>query len=460
MEQSDFPTARGFPHADPSPGPVLPQLLSVAPMMDWTDLHYRQLARLISRHTWLYTEMVVDKTLLHNPDHDRFLWFPPEQRPIVCQLGGSDPASLAAAARIVAAYGYDEINLNVGCPSDRVAGAGCFGAALMLRPELVAECCAAMAAAVDIPVTVKCRLGVDDRDSYDNLVRFVHTVSTQSPVTHFIMHARKAHLKGLNPHQNRTVPPLRYHWVWALKRDFPHLTFSLNGGVPDLEAVEAALRAQDSPLLGVMVGRAAYHAPWALLADADRRVFGAERNRAASRRAILAAYAKTTASRGPSLRTMMKPLLGLFAGEPRARQWRAAVDAAFKAGHTTVRGLVDATVSVLLPETLDEPPTERGPAADAAADAAALAAALKHWEAELPQTPAWFATLTQGAAPEGEEELLGELGPGALGKGLGADVPGSAAADTAPLEDGSWVLVDQVEPETDSVGSSKQEATA
>ena len=159
MEQSEFPTARGFPHAEPSPGPVLPQLLSVAPMMDWTDLHYRQLARLISRHTWLYTEMVVDKTLLNNPDHDRFLWFPHEQRPIVCQLGGSDPASLAAAARIVAAYGYDEINLNVGCPSDRVAGAGCFGAALMLRPELVAECCAAMAAAVDIPVTVKCRLG-------------------------------------------------------------------------------------------------------------------------------------------------------------------------------------------------------------------------------------------------------------------------------------------------------------
>ena len=317
--------------------------------------------------------------------------------------------------------------------------------------------------------------GVDDRDSYDNLVRFVHTVSTRSPVTHFIMHARKAHLKGLNPHQNRTVPPLRYHWVWALKRDFPHLTFSLNGGVPDLEAVEAALRAPDSPLLGVMVGRAAYHAPWALLADADRRVFGAERNRAASRRAILGAYAKyadgvlhrwadrgaqDNGFKGPSLRTMMKPLLGLFAGEPRARQWRAAVDAAFKAGHTTVRGLVDATVSVLLPETLDEPPTERGPAANAAADAAALAAALEHWEAELPQTPAWFATLTQGAAPEGEEELLGELGPGALEKGLGVDARGSAAADATPLDDGSWVLVDQVEPETDSVGSPKQEATA
>lgn len=128
-------------------------------MMDWTDLHYRQLARMISRHTWLYTEMVVDKTLIHNPDHDRFLWFPPEQHPIVCQLGGSDPDELAAAARIVAGYGYDEINLNVGCPSDRVAGAGCFGAALMLRPELVARCCAAIAAAVDIPVTVKCRLG-------------------------------------------------------------------------------------------------------------------------------------------------------------------------------------------------------------------------------------------------------------------------------------------------------------
>lgn len=136
-----------------------PQLLSVAPMMDWTDLHYRQLARLLSRHTWLYTEMVVDSTLLHNPDHDRFLWHPPEQRPLVCQLGGSDPERLAAAARIVQTYGYDEINLNVGCPSDRVAGAGCFGAALMLDPELVAACCSGMAAAVDIPITVKCRLG-------------------------------------------------------------------------------------------------------------------------------------------------------------------------------------------------------------------------------------------------------------------------------------------------------------
>ncbi|KAK9818858.1 hypothetical protein WJX74_002305 [Apatococcus lobatus] len=218
------------------------QLLSVAPMMDWTDVHYRQLARLMSRHTWLYTEMVVDSTLIHNPNTDKFLWFPPEQHPIVCQLGGSNPTQLAKAALMVARYGYDEINLNCGCPSDRVAGAGCFGAALMLQPETVAACAAAVNAATPTPLTIKCRLGVDSVDSYESLCRFVSIVSEKSGVTHFLIHARKCLLKGLNPHQNRTIPPLRYEWVWALKRDFPHLSFSLNGGVMGCYEAAAALR--------------------------------------------------------------------------------------------------------------------------------------------------------------------------------------------------------------------------
>jgi len=201
-------------------------------MMDWTDVHYRQMARLLSKKTWLWTEMVVDKTIIHTQQLDRHLWFPPEQHPVVLQLGGSDPDTLAAAVKMALPYGYDEINLNCGCPSDRVAGAGCFGASLMLEAGLVARCMDAMArAAGDTPVNVKCRLGVDDADSYEQLKAFIRVVSEGSPVTHFIMHARKCFLKGLNPHQNRTIPPIRYEWVYALKRDFPHLTFSLNGNI-------------------------------------------------------------------------------------------------------------------------------------------------------------------------------------------------------------------------------------
>ncbi|GAX83434.1 hypothetical protein CEUSTIGMA_g10859.t1 [Chlamydomonas eustigma] len=218
------------------------QLLSVAPMMDCTDLHYRQLARIISKRTWLWTEMVVDKTILHTPFLDKFLWFPPEQHPIVCQLGGSDPATLAAAVKKVVEYGYDEINLNCGCPSDRVAGAGCFGASLMLQPDLVASCMKAMADASNgTAVTVKCRLGVDEVDSYEQLKAFINIVSSGSPVRHFIVHARKCFLHGLNPHQNRTVPPLRHEWVYSLRRDFPHLLFSLNGGVQNCGEAKAAI---------------------------------------------------------------------------------------------------------------------------------------------------------------------------------------------------------------------------
>ena len=372
-----------------------PQRLSVAPMMDYTDVHFRQLVRLMSRNTWLYTEMVVDKTLIFNPDHDRFLWFPPEQRPVSCQLGGSDPESLAKAATIVASYGYDEINLNSGCPSDRVAGAGCFGAAMMLQPALVADCCAAMADAVPhVPITVKCRIGVDDVDSYDSLHEFIRVVSENSPVKHFIIHARKCLLKGLSPHQNRTIPPLRYEWLLGLKRDFPKLDFSLNGGILTLEETLAALnypfpssggskieaaeegegatieeggQQHTEGISGVMVGRAAYSNPWTLFGAADVDVWGASGNPCKSRRELLykyAAYAdsvigkwqvKEDGYKSPNVRVLTKPLFGLFAGEPRGKKWRAAVDTALKTA-TTVTEILDKTLGVLFDETLDAAP--------------------------------------------------------------------------------------------------------
>ena len=198
--------------------------------MEWTDRHYRYLARLLSSKTQLWTEMVVDDTLLHSPLAAGYLRFHPAEHPVVCQLGGSDPAKLAAAARMVEAAGYDEVNLNCGCPSDRVAGKGAFGARLMFSPALVRDCCAAMRAAVSIPVSVKCRLGADGMDSYEEFADFISVVA-QSGCTSFVVHARKCHLKGLSPKENRTVPPLRYDWVRRAAADFPHLNFGLNGGV-------------------------------------------------------------------------------------------------------------------------------------------------------------------------------------------------------------------------------------
>jgi tRNA-dihydrouridine synthase A len=341
-----------------------PQMLSVAPMMDYTDVHYRQLARLMSKNTWLYTEMVVDSTLIFNPDHDRFLAFPEEQHPISCQLGGSNPENLAKAAKIVADYGYDEINLNCGCPSDRVAGAGCFGAAMMLQPDLVAACCSAMAAAVPhIPITVKCRIGVDDKDSYDLMHEFIRVVSTGSPVTHFIIHARKCLLKGLSPHQNRTIPPLRYEWLLALKRDFPHLEFSLNGGILTLKEALASLDFQENAIHGVMIGRAAYGQPWHVLAGADVDLFGEATNPAKNRKELLyeyAAYAdgqigkqciKPDGHKVPSLRTLTKPILGIFSNEPRGKKWRAAIDKELRTS-ATLTEILDKTLGILPEDVL------------------------------------------------------------------------------------------------------------
>src|SRR5690606_272739 len=237
--------------------------ISVAPMMDWTDRHCRHFLRQISRHTLLYTEMVTSGAILHGP-RERLLAFDPAEHPVALQLGGCDPAELAECVRIGAAYGYDEINLNCGCPSDRVQS-GRFGACLMAEPALVAECVAAMRAAVNIPVTVKTRIGIDEFDSYEFLHAFVGQVAAAG-CNIFIIHSRKAWLRGLSPRENREVPPLRYDVPARLKADFPQLQIVLNGGVKTLDDMQTHLRTFD----GVMIGREAYSNPY-LLAEVDRR---------------------------------------------------------------------------------------------------------------------------------------------------------------------------------------------
>ena len=255
--------------------------LCVAPMMDWTDRHCRYFHRLLAPNARLYTEMVTTGAVLHG-DREHILGFSAAEHPVAIQLGGSEPAELAASARIAAEFGYDEINLNVGCPSDRVQR-GAFGACLMREPGLVRDCLAAMREAVTIPVTVKTRLGVDECDSWAFLRDFVGTVA-ESGVDTFIIHARKAWLKGLSPRQNRKVPPLDYQRVYRLKQEFPTLTVVLNGGLADGEAVAAALARVD----GVMLGRAAYQNPW-LLAGLQARWF--QRPAPGSRTRVVAAMA-------------------------------------------------------------------------------------------------------------------------------------------------------------------------
>ncbi|HYW91626.1 MAG TPA: tRNA dihydrouridine(20/20a) synthase DusA [Gammaproteobacteria bacterium] len=290
--------------------------LSVAPMMQCTDRDDRYLLRLLSRRVLLYTEMVTAAALLHG-DPERLLAFDPVEHPVALQVAGSDPSALARAAHLGVQAGYDEINLNLGCPSDRVQQ-GRFGACLMAEPALVAECVAAMRAEAAVPVTVKTRIGIDHRDSYEELYRFVETVAAAGCRV-FSVHARKAWLCGLSPRENREVPPLRYGVVHRLKRDFPGLAIVINGGIRDLDAVQDQLRQVD----GVMVGRAAYHDPW-MLADADRRVFGAD-GPATSRHQVLQAYARYVRERldqGAQLQRMARHVLGLFQGLPGARAFR------------------------------------------------------------------------------------------------------------------------------------------
>ena len=291
-------------------------------MMDWTDRHCRALHRVLSRHALLYTEMVTAPAVIHG-DRERLLGFDPVEHPVALQLGGSEPEQLAEAARIGQAFGYDEINLNVGCPSDRVQS-GRFGACLMREPELVAECMAGIRAAVTIPATVKCRIGVDEQDPAESLFATVDA-SAAVGVTTFIVHARKAWLKGLSPKENRDVPPLDYALVRRLKRERPHLTIVINGGVPDLDAAEAHLAPDEDgvTLDGVMLGRAAYHEP-ALLGEADRRLFEADKPDVDPFDAI-ARYRPYMAARleeGVHLPAMARHMLGLMHGRPGARTFR------------------------------------------------------------------------------------------------------------------------------------------
>ncbi|GAB2229068.1 hypothetical protein Droror1_Dr00023203 [Drosera rotundifolia] len=249
-----------------------PPHFSVAPMMDWTTNHYRTLARLISKHAWLYTEMIAAETIVYQEGNlDRFLGFSPEQHPIVLQIGGSNLENIAKATKLANAYGYDEINFNCGCPSPRVVGHGCFGVRLMLDPKFVGEAMSVIAANTGVPVTVKCRIGVDDRDSYNELCDFIYKVSSSSPVKHFIIHSRKALLNGISPAENRSIPPLKYEYYYGLLRDFPDLKFTVNGGINTIEEVNAA---RSAGAHGVMLGRAAFYNPWQTLGLVDSLVYG------------------------------------------------------------------------------------------------------------------------------------------------------------------------------------------
>jgi tRNA-dihydrouridine synthase A len=288
----------------------------VAPMMDWTDRHCRFFHRLLTRRALLYTEMITADAILHG-DQRRLLGYSPEEHPVALQLGGSDPAKLAEAAAIGERFGYDEINLNVGCPSDRVQE-GRFGACLMAEPELVAYCVAAISARVAVPVTVKCRIGIDDQDSEAALDRFVATVAQAGCCT-FIVHARKAWLSGLSPKDNREVPPLDYSRVVRLKQARPELEIVLNGGISSLDEANHHLAHVD----GVMVGRLAYQTPY-LLADIDRTLF-AENVVPLSRRQVierLIPYAERHLALGGRLNNITRHTLGLYHGRPGARGFR------------------------------------------------------------------------------------------------------------------------------------------
>jgi tRNA-dihydrouridine synthase A len=287
---------------------------SVAPMMDWTDSPCRVLHRCLTRHALLYTEMVTADAVLHG-DRMRLLGFDGSEHPLALQLGGSDPGKLAQASRIAADFGYDEVNLNVGCPSDRVQS-GRFGACLMREPALVAECVAAMRAAVSIPVTVKCRIGVDDQDP-ETALRALIDACAASGVTVFAVHARKAWLEGLSPKENRDVPPLDYGRVYRVKHERPSLTILVNGGIETLEQADEHLRHVD----GVMLGRAAYHNP-VLLAEVDARFFGGEQRDLDAAVAQYCEHVERELGKGARLHTLIKPMLGLYNGRPGARLFR------------------------------------------------------------------------------------------------------------------------------------------
>lgn len=310
-----------------------PALLSVAPMMDWTDRNCRVFHRMLSRRALLYTEMVTAPAVVHG-DRAKLLDYDAGDHPVALQLGGSEPALLAEATRIGADWGYDEINLNVGCPSDRVQS-GCFGAVLMTRPELVAQCVAAMIAASPVEVTVKCRIGVDDQTPEQVLPAFIARMR-DAGVRRMTIHARKAWLQGLSPKENREIPPLDYPLVHRMKQEFPDLHLSINGGIASMDAVQAHLPLMD----GVMVGRAAYHQPWDILGQADRLwgdtpPFQTPIEVARAMRPVIARHLHG----GGRLHQFTRHMLGLFHGQPGARGWRRVLSEGASRAETVAEAL-------------------------------------------------------------------------------------------------------------------------
>ncbi|KAJ6302881.1 hypothetical protein OIU77_016884 [Salix suchowensis] len=311
-----------------------PPLFSVAPMMDWTDNHYRTVARIISKHAWLYTEMLAAETIVHQQgDLDRFLAFSPEQHPIVLQIGGNNLDSIAKATQLANSYGYDEINLNCGCPSPKVAGHGCFGVRLMLDPKFVGEVMSVIAANTDVPVSVKCRIGLDDHDSYNELCDFIYKLTIEG----FL--------------------PLKYEYYYALLRDFPDLRFTINGGINCVDEVNAALR---EGAHGVMVGRAAYNYLWNTLAHVDSAIYGAPSS-GLTRRQVLEQYQiygdavlGTFGNSRPNIRDLIKPLFGFFHSEPGNNLWKRKADAAFQMKNiTTVKSFFEETLVAIPDAVLD-----------------------------------------------------------------------------------------------------------
>ncbi|OMO32687.1 tRNA dihydrouridine(20/20a) synthase DusA [Vibrio splendidus] len=290
--------------------------LSVAPMLDWTDRHCRYFHRLLSQQTLLYTEMITTGAILHGKGD--FLEYNEQEHPLALQLGGSNPVDLAACAKLAGERGYDEINLNVGCPSDRVQN-GRFGACLMAEPELVADCVSAMREVTDIPITVKTRIGIDDQDSYEFLTKFVSTVSEKGGCEQFTIHARKAWLSGLSPKENREIPPLDYDRAYQIKKDFSDLVIAVNGGVTTLEQTKEHLQHLD----GVMIGREAYHSPF-ILAEVDQQIFGLDTPIKKRSQVVeeMYPYIERELSNGASLGHISRHMLGLFQSMPGARQWR------------------------------------------------------------------------------------------------------------------------------------------
>ncbi len=285
-------------------------------MMDWTDRHCRYFYRLMSKQAQLYTEMITSKAILHG-DKKRLLDYHKDEHPLVLQLGGSDPSEMAQCAKLAQDWGYDEVNINAGCPSDRVQS-GSFGACLMNTPQVVAQCVEAMKQASDLPITLKSRIGVDDMESYEELANFITTVE-QAGCDTFIIHARKAWLKGLSPKENRTVPPLNYDWVYQIKQDFPELTIGINGGINCLEDALNHLERVDS----AMLGRVIYHQPY-LLTQVDKEIYQQNTLRVSREQVLLdfIEYMKNQSDQGVPIRSMTRHILGLYHGQPNAKKFK------------------------------------------------------------------------------------------------------------------------------------------